>query len=258
MKLNFGLFVLVIFSLFGCKSKKETKVVEQVNVPVVMEEKTGIDLYAGSYLITELASFPEFNEVSPTINIKEDGKVSGNNGCNSYFGKLDLDGELIFSNIGSTRMACSGEAGDVEKAVNAAFQEGTVLDMDDKGFVLLSDNTILLKAKRLSLEIGEWQLVSLSGKSIQEPIVFFNIIKGNVAGTTGCNSFTGILQEEGFKITFKDISATEMDCKGFDTVQEVVFLRALEKVTRYRLEGSIARFYFGDKELFVLENIGEF
>lgn len=45
---------------------------------------------------------------TPTLTI-EAGKVTGNGGCNNYFGDLTLDatvGNFSVSNVGSTRMAC--------------------------------------------------------------------------------------------------------------------------------------------------------
>ena len=258
MKQSLVLFAVVTLLLFGCKSKKEVVVDAQKEEVVKVEEENEYAEYAGSYQIISLANIPEFNGVSPTIIIKDDGKVGGNNGCNSYFGKLNLDGGPVFSNVGSTRMACQGIAGDVEREINNAFSEGTSIEIDLKNLSLLSGETVLIKARRLSLGIGEWKLIALEGKIIPEPIVFFSVDNGNVQGTTGCNTFSGTLIEEGFKIKINDVSATEMDCEEFDTVSEVVFLRALVKVTSYKLEGSIATFYFGNKELFVLENVGEF
>jgi heat shock protein HslJ len=53
----------------------------------------------------------KWNLVDSKINLQlsDDNKVSGNAGCNSYFGTAVLDDETVkFSEIGSTKMACVG------------------------------------------------------------------------------------------------------------------------------------------------------
>lgn len=259
MTYKFWILIFCTTFVFGCKSKKEVKVEETIKQPIEsVEIESPISEYVGNYQVVMVGDFQEMNEVFPTLNIQKDGKVSGNNGCNSYFGKFNLEEGQKFVNIGSTRMACDGEGGDVERAMNAAFETGNLIERDDNGIVLMGDNLVVLKANRLTLQKGEWRLISLGTTRIKEPIVFFSITEGNLAGTTGCNSFTGTLSEEGYSIKFMDVSATEMDCEEFDTVSEVVFLRALEKVTRYQLKGNLATFFVGNQEAFILENMQQF
>jgi heat shock protein HslJ len=46
-------------------------------------------------------------EIIPTLNFLDDGKVNGFAGCNTYFGNYDIDGRTItFAAIGATRMHC--------------------------------------------------------------------------------------------------------------------------------------------------------
>lgn len=260
MRKNFGILTVAVFLLLGCTLKKGTAKAEEKEEPIVIKQQPRYQAndLAGEYRITQIESIPELNEIYPTLTIKKDGTIGGNNGCNSYFGKLNLSEEgPVFENIGATRKACEGFSGELENAIISAFEAGNVLDTDEKGILLMEDNKVVLKAQRITLANGEWQLTMLGSNRVSEPIVFFNVNEGVVAGTTGCNSFYGVVEETGYEVKFKDISATEMDCKDFDTVAEVVFLRALEKVTHYKQIGLTAIFYNGDEVLFELENMEE-
>ena len=63
----------------------------------VLEEMNGQKTTAGEYSIG-----------LPTLEFySEEGRVSGHDGCNGLFGKIEnQQGELKFSAMGSTRMAC--------------------------------------------------------------------------------------------------------------------------------------------------------
>jgi len=70
----------------------------------------------------------------------KDGQVRGNGGCNNFFGSYEtMDHSIHFSNVGSTRMACSsGE--DTERAFLTALVQadryqisGEVLELFDGG-----------------------------------------------------------------------------------------------------------------------------
>lgn len=85
----------------------------------------------------------------PTLNV-ESGRITGNGGCNNYFGELSLDstaGNFSAKNMGSTRMACDNM--DVESnfmkmlsETNKYVVSGTVLE-------LYKDNLLLLKFNKL-------------------------------------------------------------------------------------------------------------
>lgn len=52
---------------------------------------------------TDFAKIPELNFNSST------NEFTGNTGCNSMFGKIDItDNKINFGNVGSTKMACEG------------------------------------------------------------------------------------------------------------------------------------------------------
>lgn len=83
----------------------------------------------------------------PTLNI-ESARVTGNGGCNSYFGDLALDptaGNFTAKNVGATKMACQNM--DVESnyfrmlnEVNKYVVNGNVLELYRGNLLLLKFN----------------------------------------------------------------------------------------------------------------------
>jgi heat shock protein HslJ len=65
--------------------------------------------------------------ISATIGFTPDGTFDMNDGCNSGGGKYVIDGDqIVFSQLITTDMACTGAAGQVEQAVLAVLAAGSV------------------------------------------------------------------------------------------------------------------------------------
>ncbi len=88
---------------------------------------------------------------SPTLNF-EDGKISGNSGCNNYFGPVTIDsntGSFSAGNIAGTKMMCDNMSveGNFLKMLNAANKykiNGNTLELYKDGLLLMK----LLNTKR--------------------------------------------------------------------------------------------------------------
>lgn len=103
-----------------------------------------------------------------------------------------------------------------------------------------------------SLE-GTWQLNYLMapGKSFEEiypdkkPEIKFDLAEKRFSGNTSCNSFSGKLNLDGNKISFRDPYAmTKMMCPGEG---ENIFTQTLNKVNTYAIsEGKTLNFISGD------------
>ena len=103
-----------------------------------------------------------------------------------------------------------------------------------------------------SLE-GTWVLSYLMApaKSFDElyagkkPEITFEIKENRFSGNTGCNSFSGKLNVDGHKISFRDPYAmTRMMCQGEG---ENVFTESLKKVNTYAVsDGNTLNFIGGD------------
>lgn len=85
----------------------------------------------------------------PTL-IVENGKISGNAGCNNYFGQLSLDptaGNFNADKIGSTRMACDNLAS--EKNFLDMLDEADKYVVTDNTLELYKGNLLLLKFTKM-------------------------------------------------------------------------------------------------------------
>lgn len=84
----------------------------------------------------------------PTLNI-ESGKISGNAGCNRYFGNVNLDtstGTFTTNNLGSTKMACEDMS--TEQAYLNALSEANKYVVSNNVLELYKDKLLLLKFNR--------------------------------------------------------------------------------------------------------------
>lgn len=82
---------------------------------------------------------------TPTLNI-EGEKVTGNAGCNNYFGTLSTDatsGKFNAGQMGSTRMACDNMS--VEKNFLDMMQKANKYVVSGTTLELYQDNLLLLK-----------------------------------------------------------------------------------------------------------------
>ena len=82
---------------------------------------------------------------TPTLNI-ENNKITGNAGCNNYFGSLSTDistGQFITGDLGSTRMRCDNMA--VEKSYLDMLEKANKYVVSESTLELYQDNLLLLK-----------------------------------------------------------------------------------------------------------------
>ena len=72
------------------------------------------------------------------------------------------------------------------------------------------------------------------------------------SGNTGCNNMNGSMNVEGDKISFSDITQTKMFCVDVD---ETIFLTALSKANKYKIEKMRLYLFEDDKEVLVFKKI---
>jgi heat shock protein HslJ len=104
-----------------------------------------------------------------------------------------------------------------------------------------------------------WALASINGEEIKLdesirnlPTLEIYVEDEMVHGNTGCNTINGKVEIDENKISFYDITATEMVCPG-DLEQK--FLSALQKVNNYKIEKLKLYLYEDDKELLSFQKI---
>ncbi|MGB0846242.1 MAG: META domain-containing protein [Thiolinea sp.] len=94
------------------------------------------------WALKKLSGYEKAIEQPPTLSFSAD-RLTGFNGCNRIFANYATgpDGSISVGQPGSTRMACLGEAGDIEKRFNAALTEARL-------FAVSRDALNLMDAKR--------------------------------------------------------------------------------------------------------------
>ncbi|MFV8323485.1 META domain-containing protein [Flavobacterium sp. LB3P21] len=111
-----------------------------------------------------------------------------------------------------------------------------------------------ITGKTASLE-GTWELNYITGPRIafgglypnKKPTIVFDLKENRVSGNASCNSYSGKLNVDGNKISFKDpIAMTKMMC--MDIQGEDVYMSALEKIDSYSIseDGKTLNFIMGD------------
>ncbi len=89
--------------------------------PVKQQQQEQQQQLAGVWRITSIDGVV-IKQVGPAkMLFTAEGKVTGNNGCNKFIGSYQPVGDhLNLSSLGTTRMACGGNADSVERAFNQA------------------------------------------------------------------------------------------------------------------------------------------
>ena len=100
------------------------------------------------------------------------------------------------------------------------------------------------------LENTYWKLTRLGGKSVtvapkqHEPYFVLDNKSKRIAGSGGCNRFTGTYQQNGDRLAFGKIAMTFMACpEGMETERD--FAAALEQVRSWKILGEQLELYDG-------------
>lgn len=186
--------------------------------------------------------------------------VSGNAGCNRFFGSYTVRGTSIkFSKIGTTKMFCSKpgimkDEADFTRALAAATRYSISRDklriysgkrkvMEfEKLMPSVSLMTTALAEKKWFLD-GQKEGKPTASKDA--PFIVFDEKKGSAGGNTGCNVFGGSYEAKGDKLSITEVISTMRACIEDDRMdQERTFLDGLRKT---------ARFDFKDDQLFLYD-----
>lgn len=108
--------------------------------------------------------------------------------------------------------------------------------------------------KSLPLEGTTWKLAKMDvipAKNIDaEPDFFtleFNAADTMVSGRTNCNRFFGKYELKGQQLEFENLGMTRMACPEMQ--YEDAFVKMLDEVDRYEIDGSKLKFYDDKKVL---------
>ena len=220
---------------------------------VVPSESTSLE---GTYWLLETYVDPqgETHSVLPrtqvTIQFK-DGKVAGNDGCNSYFGEYTLDGaSLTISPLGSTMMACPELVMDQAAAFTAGLAAVSTFELSGQELTLKNTegtHLMTLQAAAQDLEGTNWQAIAVNnGKQAVASVIEGTEITavfgadGSLSGLAGCNQYNGPYVLEGKQIRIGPLATTRKACPQPEGVeaQEAAYLAALANSSSYELVGT--------------------
>ncbi len=175
----------------------------------------------------------------------EGGTVSGTGGCNNYNGTYTLDGDTIkVGPLAMTRMAC----GDVQNALETAFtgllgRVETWSVMGDTLELKTADGKVGLKFAAAAVPTltgtrwlatginnGKQAVVSIMG-GVEVTAIFAE--DGTVAGSGGCNEYSGPYTVDGTSIKIGPIAGTLKACAEDVNTQEAAYYAALEAATTF-------------------------
>ena len=99
--------VAVMFLVFGCGQapEPETQKIVEINAEVAIPT---VELEGSAWQAVSITGQPAVEGAVSTILFETEGKVSGNAGCNQYFGSWGADGDdIAFGHMGATQMMCA-------------------------------------------------------------------------------------------------------------------------------------------------------
>jgi heat shock protein HslJ len=183
-----------------------------------------------------------------------DGQAGGSGGCNNYFGSYTLTGSAIqFAEVGSTMMFCDPqermdqEIGYLEALRNVASYQIT----DDQLQLLNADGAVILTYSLLEptpLADTIWVMTDYNNgqggfvsalEDVEVTAVFDG--EGQLAGSAGCNSYSGPYTLGTGTISIGQAVSTLMACIAPEGVmeQESAYLAALANVVSYEIRDDV-------------------
>ncbi|MFE3867994.1 META domain-containing protein [Flavobacterium sp. LS2P90] len=119
--------------------------------------------------------------------------------------------------------------------------------------VFISCNSVVKSKTKTTLLEGTWELNYIRGPRMafkelypnKKPSVTFDLKKNNVTGSNSCNRYSGKLNVDGNKISFKEpMAVTKMFCPGEG---ENVYMSTLQKIDYYSIseDGKTLNFIMG-------------
>jgi heat shock protein HslJ len=180
-------------------------------------------------------------QITATFDLNE-GKVSGDAGCNNYFAGFELDGNILtFSPIASTMMACVEEDRmQQEQRFLAMLEMAESYAIVDGQLWITAGEQILVFVSPIGLQGTAWKLIHYGNLDIiqmalpdSEITVIFDLVEGQVSGDAGCNSYFAEFELDGNVIMVSAVASTDMACEQGLMQQEQEFLAILGMAESY-------------------------
>lgn len=205
---------------YSCKAAKNSTLATNDSISVV----------EGTWVLDEFEGKPASESFKGKIPFMvldfTENKISGNSGCNSYFGSFVLDNNTLkTSSIASTLMLCMED--NKEKEFLQIFENPKeIIVVDSKLSMMDNSKKVASFVKGLdmkSLASQKWVLKSINGKDATSLFTNGNIpsleikpSENKVTGNSGCNSFNSNYNIQGTTIEISPAMMTRMACPNMD------------------------------------------
>jgi len=221
---------------------------------------SGADALNGTRWTLDIAGLnvPGADKVLPTIAFA-DGSVSGNAGCNTFSGSYTVSGaSLTIGQLASTKMACGTVETAVETAVLGRLGKvaGYTMTADALTLTDSSGATLLTYAPAPTGLQGAWVATGYlnADKSGFVSIVIDTEVTaafgpdGTLAGSSGCNTYSGSYTVDGDAMTVSQMISTQKACETPAGVmdQESGYLAALQSSVKFQNDGSTLTLFNAD------------
>ena len=175
------------------------------------------------------------------------GSVAGSTGCNRYHAQYRKDvNRLALETIAMTMMACDPERSAVESAFTSALGAAVTYAIAGDGLDMVdADGRVVLRLRAVpALVLGgsRWIATMINnGRGGVASLVEGTVVTaefgadGRVAGSGGCNHFSGGYTLEGDGLAIGPVASTRKACLEPEGVgeQEAAYLAALARVTTW-------------------------
>lgn len=203
----------------------------------VVKGDWAIETINGRDAVGEKAPFLKF--------VPSEGRVYGNNGCNSLNGSYTYnpqDSTMSFGTLASTMMLCHKE-GLTDYEINAALgatRRYTCTEKDSDYYLHLFDESgreiMTLMHQNFDFLNGSWRVSMIGDTQVTNPDVklVIDVAEGKIHGNTGCNTLNGALEIDmnaANSISFSSIITTMRACITTPNYQ-TEFLVALEETSK--------------------------
>ncbi|MEU8526507.1 MULTISPECIES: META domain-containing protein [Streptomyces] len=181
------------------------------------------------------------------VEFGEDGRASGNSGCNHFGGESEVRGDTLTVTLGeTTEMGCDASLQSFETLLHKTFDGRfkAVVDGDTLTLTRSDGDTLVLSSQPPApLKGTKWTVESLvSGDTASslpagtEGRAHFVIAEdGKVTGNLGCNRFSTTATVSGSTITFGRLASTRMVCAPPQMKVEEAMSKVFESRATYGL-----------------------
>lgn len=202
-------------------------------------------------------------EATATIRFEAD-RAHGTDGCNRFSAGVTTTAAAIRlePNAASTQMACPESVTDQASAFLGALRKANAWRMEGSDLQLLDGAVVVatFAPQATTLAGTSWSVTGYNnGKQAVASVLrdttlgFAFTDDGKVAGSAGCNRFTGTYSSEGEALSFGPLATTRKECPEPEKLkeQEKQFLAALGSVATARFEGDRLELHTKDGALAV-------